>query len=303
MGDRCRVAVRRAQRAGRGAVSARRSAGPQTRGRGPGVRASVTTTIGGPPLAARTDASTKLRPPAASASSPGSARIHIVPPHTRPVFHARSSVSEYDRSDRPPPFRISRDARIASASTQPPPSVPAGRSFRSSVTTSRAPIVCGVLPCVRTTVATAWRPARRGQRRDLRVDRHTRIISPMGHRRRAARLDRRRGSRGASDLSMRVRLSAWSPMTRPRSVARIDAGKPTGWPCLPRYVGSTIGPVGPQAPITTPIVVLRTNGMSAGKTSTGSPSCLFEPALNRREHSPWMDRDCAQSARANPPML
>jgi hypothetical protein len=29
-----------------------------------------------------------------SASAPASARIHIVPPHTRPVFQARSSASE-----------------------------------------------------------------------------------------------------------------------------------------------------------------------------------------------------------------
>src|SRR5688500_4109807 len=50
---------------------------------------------------------------------------------------------------------------IASASTQPPPSVPAAfPRASSSVTSSFAPTTCGVLPCVRTTVATAkGRPA------------------------------------------------------------------------------------------------------------------------------------------------
>src|SRR4029077_2091799 len=54
----------------------------------------------------------------------------------------------------------SRAARIASASTQPPPSVPT--HFPESSSTSLAPATCGVLPCVRTTVATANRlPASR----------------------------------------------------------------------------------------------------------------------------------------------
>ena len=44
----------------------------------------------------------QFRRPARRASSARSARIHIVPPHTRPVFQARSSLRSYARNDRPP---------------------------------------------------------------------------------------------------------------------------------------------------------------------------------------------------------
>src|ERR1700683_1618144 len=49
----------------------------------------------------------------------------------------------------------SRAARMASASTHPPPSVPSARALSRPVTMSFAPTTCGVLPIVRTTVATA----------------------------------------------------------------------------------------------------------------------------------------------------
>jgi len=127
----------------------------------PARRRSVTTTTGGPPAAARSSTGRQSRSPHVRASPARSARIHIVPPHTSPVFQARSSVSSYARREWPPRSRISRETRIASASTQPPPSVPAARPRSSpGVTTILAPTTWGVEPCVRTTVATAnGRPA------------------------------------------------------------------------------------------------------------------------------------------------
>ena len=52
----------------------------------------------------------------------------MVPPHTRPVFQASSSVSWYSRSEAGRAGEDLRAASMASASTQPPPSVPNGRS-------------------------------------------------------------------------------------------------------------------------------------------------------------------------------
>ena len=89
----------------------------------------------------------------------GTMWIHIVPPQTRPVSQASSSVSSYSRSDEPPSSRIRFASANASPSTQPPPSVPCVRP-RSS-TSILAPTTCGVEPTVRTTVATAnGRPSR-----------------------------------------------------------------------------------------------------------------------------------------------
>ncbi len=79
----------------------------------------------------------------------------MVPPQTSPVFQASSSVSWYSRSEAGKPVRTCVAASMASASTQPPPRVPSGRSPAAPVSTSFAPTTCGVLPWVRTTVATA----------------------------------------------------------------------------------------------------------------------------------------------------
>ena len=103
----------------------------------------------------RRDPSIRRLPPASAGPLPASARIHMVPPHTSPVFQASSSVSWWSRSEPGSPARTLRAASIASASTHPPPRVPKGRSDSLPVRISLEPTTCGVLPWVRITVATA----------------------------------------------------------------------------------------------------------------------------------------------------
>ncbi len=121
----------------------------------PSLSSSVAKATGLPPDDAASTSPKRSRPPRRSARSPGSIEIHIVPPHTRPVSHARSSVSSYSRSESSPLVITVFASSNASPSTHPPPSVPVRRP-RSS-TSSFAPTTCGVLPTVRTTVQTAKR--------------------------------------------------------------------------------------------------------------------------------------------------
>src|SRR6185436_17696394 len=93
----------------------------------PSRRSSVASATGFPPDDAASTSPSRSRPPRSSARSPGSIEIHIVPPHTRPVSHARSSVSSYSRSDTSPLSRTRFASSKASPSTQPPPSVPVRR--------------------------------------------------------------------------------------------------------------------------------------------------------------------------------
>ena len=121
----------------------------------PSRRSSVASATGFPPDDAASTSPSRSRPPRSSARSPGSIEIHIVPPHTRPVSHARSSVSSYSRSDVSPVSRtrLRFFERVAfDAAT-------AERSGEASeiVDSSFAPTTCGVLPVVRTTVQTAKR--------------------------------------------------------------------------------------------------------------------------------------------------
>ena len=105
--------------------------------------------------AATTD---RCRRPAAGqpAPRPRSARIHMVPPQTRPVFQASSSVSWYSRSDAGWPARtlLRRDRWRRLRRSRRRACRAAARPRRPS-STSLAPTTCGVLPWVRTTVATA----------------------------------------------------------------------------------------------------------------------------------------------------
>ena len=117
-----------------------------------------TNATGGPPRAASAAAAIASMPSTAGGHAgplPASARIHIVPPHTSPVSQASSSVSWCSCTEAGSPARTLRAASMASASTQPPPRVPNGRSDSLPVRISLAPTTWGVLPWVRITVATA----------------------------------------------------------------------------------------------------------------------------------------------------
>ena len=162
---------------------------------------------------------------------------------------------------------------------------------------SRAPTTCGVLPCVRTTVATTKRRPSRS-RSSIRCSVSLTVARSSTHvdvaqdapvaRRRRSQIVPRRGARprsaspsgDAARIASRQRRAAAPPGVRAgrRAAARRSRR------CARRSLDE--GPHG---------VGMRTNGMSPGSTAIGAPVSVAQTDLNRREHAARRDRDSSPS--------